>query len=254
MFRTANRIVANRIVANRALGCVVIALACFSAACSGSATQSGAGGSGGASTTSSTTTDGSTGTFTETETVSGSSSGGPPLGGGPCVNNQDCYLVSDCCSCLGVANGQAAPGCDLPECFGPRCEAEGFNGVEAASCSAGQCVAGFDCDIAKVGCDEPQPECDPGLSPTVIDGCWGPCLPVSQCASVSSCEQCDQSSQLCVKDSGEEYTAYHCVNLPDECKDDRSCACMGKSVCVGDFDECVDDPVENRLTCSCSLC
>ncbi len=150
MFRTSNRA-----VVDRTLRGVIIALACLGAACSGSATQFGAGGSGGTSTTL-TTTDSATGTFTETETASGSSSGGPPQGGGPCVNNQDCYLVSDCCSCLGVANGQAAPGCDAPECFAPRCEAEGFNGLEAASCSAGQCVAGFDCDIAKVDCDAAQ--------------------------------------------------------------------------------------------------
>ncbi len=167
-----------------------------------------------------------------------------------CTKASQCNLINDCCNCKGIPSSEQPPVCDVPECFAPMCEALDFPNLEA-SCAAGRCVAGFDCDHTKVQCKSIQPECDPGKTPTVVNNCWGQCVPAEQCGQVGNCKQCGPD-QVCVNEVTQLGFMRHCVNIPKVCKDKVSCACMGASVCVAPYDNCSE--ANGTLSCDCPAC
>ena len=46
---------------------------------------------------------------------------------------------------------------------------------------AGACGDGANCTEGYLECTEPKPGCPAGQSPSVVSGCWGPCVPDSSC-------------------------------------------------------------------------
>ena len=263
----------------RASTCFAVGLSLFAlTACGGTATNTGtgAGGPGGAGSTtgpggtggtSSTTGSGAAGgaggsggatggaSASSSSSSSSSSSGAGGSGGSPavpqCTDPAQCTLVNDCCSCVGIGPMEAPPPCNVPECFIPTCTAQGHPNTPAA-CSAGQCVAGFDCDHSKALCNTLPPACPAGQTATVTGGCWGACVPATECASVGSCAQCS-AGQVCVKEILKVGPVHHCVTPPAGCGNAPDCACMGGAVCVAPFDACGDEG-PGVLACSCPSC
>ncbi|MFO0548618.1 MAG: hypothetical protein U0271_09535 [Polyangiaceae bacterium] len=163
----------------------------------------------------------------------GSAQGG--AGGGTvatpeCAVPADCQLVNDCCTCASIPTGDTPPDCNVPECFATACSTAGYNG--SLDCQLGQCVAGFDCDGSMTVCAQPPPECEPGKTPAVVNGCWGGCVFASECRVVGDCNQCGPSD-VCVHRSVGPADQLHCVAVPPECGTKASCDCMGMAVCGG---------------------
>lgn len=177
-------------------------------------------------------------------------SGGSKTG---CTESSQCTIFSDCCSCIALGPGDPAPTPCPALCATDKCTELGIDPNKQPECQAGQCVVGFDCDSSKAVCAMPPPSCPAGHVPSVPGGCWGPCVPATDCSFVPDCDHCDPSSQLCVQ-----YAAWtvenHCVPIPPECKDDLSCDCMGSDVCVDPFNLCFDDPSQGSLSCECPAC
>lgn len=181
---------------------------------------------------------------------SGGSGGIPPFA--ECAQDSECHLFEDCCTCEGVANGAAdPPSCDAACAVG----ACGQHGITSASCIAGRCVAGFDCDASKVMCFGIAPTCAPGQVPSVVANCWGPCVDATECRGVTSCADCTGSLTTCVEydlQGGDSNVSSHCVSVPKGCEGTPNCACMGASVCISPFDACGD--TKSGLSCSCPAC
>jgi hypothetical protein len=113
-----------------------------------------------------------------------------------CQADNDCQLVSDCCSCQAILRGEKAPSCDPNRsCVMSVCAQ--YKGVDRGRCSAGRCVLGFDC-VGPALCKRLPPVCPLGQVPQVVDGCYGECVDAQQCATVASCALC-RSGDLCVR-------------------------------------------------------
>ena len=112
----------------------------------------------------------------------------------------------------------------------------------------------FDCDSSngKVTCKKATPVCPAGEVPLVENLCWGGCVPVQQCNTVTDCTKCNTKTEVCVTESFKGGPSHHCVAIAPDCNGKASCACMGDSVCTGSFDTCTDNP--NEILCGCTVC
>jgi hypothetical protein len=211
------------------------------------ATGSGAGGTGasGGSTASGPSTGGAT--------SSGAANGGAGAGGGgtslpECEQARDCQLINDCCACEGLPADVQVEEC-LANCEQPSCEALGHTAT-APMCVHGTCVAGFDCS-SLVNCFMAKPECPPGEVPMHRDGCWGACVPATECAAVTDCTECDLETQVCVQ-----YVSFsvsvHCLPKPETCSGAADCACAGAAYCDPVSDQCSGG--NGILSCDCLDC
>lgn len=214
-------------------------------ACGGSAALDSAGGSGG---TAGTAAAGGVGGSGADGGGGAGASGGAAHVQPECQAREDCHLVNSCCDCASVPLDVELP-CRGEECFAPLCAA--FEAVEA-ECRLGRCVTSVDCEIAKVACDQQPPQCPAGQTPTVEGACYGGCFPAVDCSAVSYCEQCGPG-QACVAEVAQTGPVYHCIEMPAECNGAPSCECMGDTVCVGAFDQCIDAN-NGTLECQCSTC
>jgi hypothetical protein len=142
----------------------------------------------------------------------------PPLadaaaaeGAAACASDDDCRLVSDCCSCTAIPRGEKAPFCDPKRsCVVSVCAQ--YQGLERARCAGGRCVLGFDCDPASIQCKRLAPLCPVGQVPRVMGGCYGECVDARQCLSVASCSACG-AADACVPSSGAA-SGLHCQGPP----------------------------------------
>ncbi|MBI5532999.1 MAG: hypothetical protein HY898_09805 [Deltaproteobacteria bacterium] len=189
-------------------------------------------------------------------TVTGGSAGagaaGGPQAAPECKEAAQCTLWSDCCNCLPLAPGEQPPPCNQPECFVSACTSAG---ISATACAAGQCVFDVDCDESSVLCNGIPPTCAPGEVPSVKDKCWtGKCVQASMCTKVTSCAKC-QPPSTCVVDVTQMGPQTHCVQVPDVCKGQTTCACLGNAVCQPPYDTCSDsNPPGQTISCSCPAC
>lgn len=146
-----------------------------------------------------------------------------------CTSDSDCTLVNDCCTCASLPNGTPFPDCSVPECFATTCNADGL-GQPTAVCRAGHCVVDADCNQTHVLCKSLPPECPPGQTPIVVNDCWGGCIDIVECREIGDCTQC-LDGQACVTSNTMMIPGKHCVDVPDSCNGQISCACMGENVC-----------------------
>jgi hypothetical protein len=146
-----------------------------------------------------------------------------------CVYDADCTLINDCCSCEGISKNETLPDCPLMGCFAPTCESIGMS-IPTAVCRASHCVVNADCNQAHAQCDSIPPMCGPGTTPLVVNGCWGGCIDITECSEVGSCTQC-AADQACVNSNTMMMPGLHCVDVPNSCNGQISCACMGENVC-----------------------
>ena len=161
----------------------------------------------------------------------------------------ECQLENSCCNCQGLPVSETPRDCNV-DCLVPLCEAYVPSPVQA-ECRAGRCVTNVDCDPSEVICLQPEPQCPAGQTASVAGGCWGPCIPSTECLQVGGCEQCGDD-QACVAEVAQLGPVYHCVELPDSCNGTADCACLGDSVCVGSFNLCSDSA--NGIECHCPAC
>jgi hypothetical protein len=224
---------------------LVVVAACGGTAQLGDGPSAGGGGegAGGNDTTTTTGTGGNQGGMGGTATGIGDAEP-------ECETAAECELVNSCCDCLGKPIDEGYD-CPLQECFATQCSFYNPMPIEA-ECRVGRCVTNVDCDHTQVFCLSEPPACPDGFTPTVVNGCWGGCLPATECAQVGHCGQC-APGQACVAEATQVGPIYHCVDVPESCDGDTSCACLGESVCVGVFNLC-SDAAAGHLECHCPTC
>jgi len=226
-----------------------------SAATGGDGGTGGVGGSGGVGGTSGTSGSGGTSGSSGTGGVSGvggSGGSGAVAAIHECVMDTDCRLAGGCCDCVSIpvtANGIG----ECPAiCDQTRCEALGVS----AQCVLGRCVFDATCDQTSVTCERLPPVCPAGQQPIVRNTCFGECIDVRECRSVTSCGAC-ADNQACLHwgvPSGS--WGWHCFDMASECNGVPTCACMGENVCNGV--QCGD--VDNNgsplghVGCYCNAC
>lgn len=67
----------------------------------------------------------------------------------------------------------------------------------AADQRAGDLGAPVACDPINVSCRAQPPGCKLGWIPSVVNGCWGTCVPVERCSDVPARPDCDKSTVTC---------------------------------------------------------
>jgi hypothetical protein len=191
----------------------------------------------------------------ETTPVPGPLDGALNLGPAQCQRDEDCQLVNDCCSCQAIGTRENAPYCDPKmACVMPSCSQ--YGGLDRATCKAGRCVLGFDCDASNVVCKRLPPVCPAGQAPQIVgqgaSRCYGECVDSRQCSSVPNCSVCGVKD-LCVKYSSSLQTL-HCVPIPPSCASNAGCACLQPIVCVGAYGSCQGAAQPPTITCGCPNC
>ena len=116
---------------------------------------------------------------------SGAATGGTGGQWPACESESDCALISTCCTCMVAPVGTPEPeGCTIL-CETDLCTVHGFSQDDVA-CQHGFCsVEGSDgrCNAEDVTCASSPPPCPSGYLPSVVDGCWGPCVLENSCLS-----------------------------------------------------------------------
>jgi len=112
-------------------------------------------------------------------------------------------------------------------------------------------AGGVVCNPTAVECNGIPPDCPVGEVPSVVGGCWGSCVPVLDCATEPSCDDCPIG--FCA-----EYQAftveYRCVLPTTLMCSSLSCACAGDYFCASPYDACVATPGPADIACSCPSC
>lgn len=147
--------------------------------------------------------------------------GGVPSGA-ECVTADDCVRVTDCCSCTAEPKNTGRPMCDLA-CTEDACFALGIT-PEEVTCAYGRCVFDRSCDGSESTCTALPPSCTGGTIPSVKDGCWGPCLPPTECRTVPSCDACTAAGAACVRNELQ-VLSIGCVD-PGDCEKGNLCECL----------------------------
>jgi len=91
-----------------------------------------------------------------------------------CNADTDCRLWSDCCGCLILEPGEQADPC-LENCITDRCAELGVS-EQDVSCNVGHCGIVSTCNVEEVTCEALAPDCGADELPSVVNGCWGPCV------------------------------------------------------------------------------
>ena len=170
-----------------------------------------------------------------------------------CTESSQCVLHADCCNCVALTPDQDPPGCDINSCKQDACTQLAIDPQADAQCQAGRCIPGANCDHSQVKCLTAPPVCPAGEIPSVQNACWGPCVRSSECSFVPDCTSCDATHFVCVSNIARVPT-HHCVDLPKQCASDRSCACLGESVCISPYVLCADSAATNQIDCECPNC
>ncbi len=81
-----------------------------------------------------------------------------------CTSDDQCQLLSDCCSCIAYGPDEPAPPqCDAA-CSVDKCTTLGASPA-TVRCTAGRCVAGIECDQNQALCESLPPQCPVGRDP-----------------------------------------------------------------------------------------
>jgi hypothetical protein len=149
-----------------------------------------------------------------------------------------------------LTQGENGPTCSLPNCYVVTCTPKGVTEVD---CVVGQCVLKIDCDASKVLCNGMPPSCPQGEVPTVANQCWtGKCIKATYCPVVPSCDACDFTTSTCVVHETKSGPQTHCVEVPDVCKGQVNCSCLGNAVCKPPWSICND--TSTGIDCGCPTC
>jgi hypothetical protein len=157
-----------------------------------------------------------------------------------CETAADCQLESDCCGCRAISR-RGTEFCAL-DCERDPCPEMGIT-PEDVTCMQGRCVLARSCDAGSVVCRVARPTCSEGTVPSVVDDCWGPCLPPTECSNVGSCSDCGEA--FCVEFQVQS-SIFNCVTRVGDCSRDNYCECLG--VCG------VCSATDDAVACPCTGC
>lgn len=144
-----------------------------------------------------------------------------------CLSSDDCVLLDTCCECDAAPSDRTPPDRCPVDCGEGQCSALG---IDAPACVFGHCRPSRDCDASRVKCAAAPPACPEGMLPSVLDGCWGSCLPASTCLAVSSCVDCPDD-HVCVPLVGD--GVVRCAELDPACADTPpTCECIDPQTCL----------------------
>ncbi|MFO0632646.1 MAG: hypothetical protein U0168_07345 [Nannocystaceae bacterium] len=176
----------------------------------------------------------------------GSDSGGP---GGGCVQDGDCVLFEDCCSCAAVPVDDVPPVCES-KCDQTACDAVGIG--DGVHCELGTCqLDEVGCNQQTVVCAEIPPKCGAGTLPSVAEGCWtGNCVPAEACDVVPDCSDCPEG-QTCVPLLAKGPAGFRCSPIAPACNGTPDCTCMD-GVCPDPFSACIE--TDGGVQCECPAC
>jgi hypothetical protein len=80
-------------------------------------------------------------------------------------------------------------------------------------------------------CEEPEPACPPGHTPSLVNGCWGACVPVTACDPLDDCGLCSRSGLACARYvTVQPGSTYWCFPRPADCSP-LTCDCAGNAGC-----------------------
>jgi hypothetical protein len=65
---------------------------------------------------------------------------------------------------------------------------------------------------------------------------------------------CDRSTEVCVEFIGGIGPSYNCQPVPAACQNDRTCACLAPTYCMGMILRCSDPGQDNEILCTCIAC
>ncbi len=119
---------------------------------------------------------------------------------GVCEFVRDCAFIADYCGCDGSTFRDCPGGfTSRPFLYTGACASASDGGVAGCTGSSvgpdrRSCVGpdntprplsccAWSCNADLVACDADPPTCAPGNRPSVVDGCWGPCVPSSSCVT-----------------------------------------------------------------------
>ena len=175
-------------------------------------------------------------------------SGGSGGGGVECQTADDCVMFSDCCNCAAVPKGTSIPGCDLV-CITDQCTAQQI-GRDEITCAFGRCVVDRSCNHARATCNSPPEPCPDGQVRSVTEnGCWGPCMPPTECRDVTDCSDCGEA--VCVGLSAFIPPATGCVVPEPSCTKGNYCECLDACPQSAAY-ECVE--ADDAVSCYCPVC
>jgi hypothetical protein len=183
-------------------------------------------------------------------TSEGGASGGGASGaaGAPfvreCETADDCVMMNDCCGCRAASKTTGGSSCLLPCIGGNACEDAGI-GLDELECVAGRCVIDRSCNVNGAVCSEAPPSCPDGLVPSLVDDCFGACLPPTQCRDVTNCGDCADAH--CVE-SEAWMSSTTCVPPVPGCSSGNLCSCLDPCP-IG---ICQEEP--EQVTCVCITC
>ena len=157
----------------------------------------------------------------------GAATGGVSIGGAAsvpeCETDDDCELSKDCCSCEALPKGTSVPTCRIACGDSNGCEMQGITAT--ARCALGRCALSAGCGGRGVTCDEQPPPCAEGHAPIVTpEGCWGPCVPSTECLQVPDCSDC--GDEHCVSFPTAGSTTIRCVARRPGCEAGNLCECL----------------------------
>jgi hypothetical protein len=118
---------------------------------------------------------------------SGSGEGSGCTADYPCATGLSCFgdACSDMWQCMAHFDDTVEHPCE-PELM-PYCGCDGVTFEASITCPdrpfahPGACGDGESCYSGAVRCSDPAPVCPEGQAPSVIDDCYGPCIPIESC-------------------------------------------------------------------------
>jgi hypothetical protein len=196
--------------------------------------------------------DESPGTSSDTAgTESGDSTTAGTVPSMACESDEDCVLVDDCCTCAAVHVDDVQPECPM-DCEVSSCTANNIPDI-TVECRFGSCeFVPLDCNPLLVVCDQAPPECPDGQLPSVVDGCWGPCISTNACDVVGSCDDC-RDDEACVQWATEVAPYFVCEPIDPSCEGAPDCTCM-PGVCEDPFECAAPGGNGADLGCGCKVC
>lgn len=168
---------------------------------------------------------------------------GNASGGSECMVDDDCAVQNDCCDCAAVPKADQPAKCERV-CVQSSCAARGLTGTPV-QCVGHRCVFELSCDTTQVMCKAATPKCDPGFVPSVKGTCWGPCIPIGDCARVPDCSFCAKG-EVCVDSQDSPLSFKLCAAVSPECAAAPTCECV--DACSH---SCSDD---DGIACFCPVC
>jgi hypothetical protein len=145
---------------------------------------------------------------------------------------------------MALPKGEMPPQCDLV-CITDQCTALQIEREEVTCNAFGRCVIDRSCNIGETLCPADPEPCPDGEERSIVDDCFGACIPATECRTVADCAACDDA--VCVI-SGAWAGGTGCVVPEPSCTKGNYCECL--DACT--IGSCIE--TEDAVECPCPFC